>query len=93
MYADVVRNMVDHLNQKPITLSSNDARAWKLTVDCQDALGVAQAGDIFQCYLHICMYSYYYIKLQKLMIRSMQAVYNIYNIENFLWTKTIYILQ
>ena len=53
MDGDVVWNIIDHLNQKPISLSSNDARARELTIDCHDALGVAQPGDIFQCYLHI----------------------------------------
>ena len=51
MDGDIVRHMVHHLNHNPISLSGDDARAGKLTVDRHDTLGVAQPGDIFHCYL------------------------------------------
>lgn len=51
MNADVVGDMIFHLNQNPITFTSNDARAWELAVHGDDVLGVAQPSYTLHAYL------------------------------------------
>ena len=52
MNANIVGNMVDHLDLHVVTLSCNNARARELSVYCHHALRVAQSCDVLQPYLH-----------------------------------------
>lgn len=51
MDADVVWNMIDHLNYDSVTLSSNNSRPRELPINCHNGLCVAQSCNIFQLYL------------------------------------------
>lgn len=46
MNRDIVRNMVNHLNEELITISCNNARAGKASIDANYALCVAQSRYI-----------------------------------------------
>ena len=51
MDADIVGNMINHLDQHTITLSGNNARSRKLPIDSQYGFRLAQSGHILQPYL------------------------------------------
>ena len=51
MNADIVRNMVNYLNDQAVALSGNNKRSRELPINCDNALSEAQAGDCFQLYM------------------------------------------
>ena len=50
--SDIVLNMVNHLDNKAITFPSYDPRPWKLTIDCNNALCLAQPCHVL--HLDLC---------------------------------------
>lgn len=48
MDGNIVLDVVDHFDQKAITFSGYDARSWKLTIYCYNALCVTKSCHILQ---------------------------------------------
>lgn len=48
---DVIRNMIDHLNNQPVAFSSDNTRPWELPVHCHQALPMAQSSHVRHFYL------------------------------------------
>lgn len=49
MNANIVLDMINHLNKNTVTLPGHDSRAWKLSINGYDALGMTQSRHILHC--------------------------------------------
>lgn len=51
MDTDIIRDVINHLDDDTIAFSGDNPWPWKLAIDSHNALSVAQSGHVLQPYL------------------------------------------